>query len=415
MPWREVCYMEERLRFIAELVRGEESMGELCERFGVSRKTGYKLLQRYREHGPAGLENRSRRPHRVPWAITQAQAEAIVGLRRAHPSWGPKKLRAKLMQRAPEQQWPALSTIGDLLRRRGLSESRRRRRRAVPNPAPLSVASAPNDIWAIDFKGHFRTGDGARCDPLTVTDRFSRYLLCAQVVSPPDGAGCRAVLERLFKRYGLPRVIRSDNGAPFASLGAGALSRLSLWWVKLGIIAERIAPGKPEQNGAHERMHRTLKAETARPAAASLAAQQVRFNRFRTEFNCERPHEALGQRSPAAFYTASPRRYPARLCDARYPTAYLVRQVRSNGQIKWQGKLVFIGEVLIRETVGLKQTEDGDAEVYFGPIRLGRIDQVTGKLTRSSKPGGFKEPRGGLPSSPSSPPNSIKVLPMVPV
>src|SRR5438309_7057101 len=226
MPWREVCYMEERLRFVAALAAREDSMTELCERFGISRKTGYKLWRRYQVRGPAGLEDESRAPHRVPWAITQAHAQAIVGLRRAHPSWGPKKLRAKLVQRSPEQGWPALSTIGDLLRRSGLSAARRRRRRATPSDLPLSAARAANEVWAIDFKGWFRTGDGVRCDPLTVTDQFSRYLLCVRVVTPPNGAGCRSELERLFREYGLPRMIRSDNGAPFASLGAGGLSRL---------------------------------------------------------------------------------------------------------------------------------------------------------------------------------------------
>lgn len=385
MPWREVCYMEERLRFIVAVLADEESMTERCEQFGISRKTGYKWLTRYLELGPAGLQDRSHAPRLVPWAITQAQAEAIVGLRREHPSWGPKKLRAKLVERAPQVIWPAQSTIGDLLRREGLSTPRKRCRRASPSRDGLSTPLAANDLWAIDFKGWFRTQDRARCDPLTVSDLFSRYLLCSQVVSPPTTQACRGELERVFREYGLPRRIRSDNGPPFASVGIGGLSSLSAWWVKLGILPERIEPGQPQQNGRHERMHATLKAETAKPPAANLAAQQRRFDRFRIEFNCERPHEALGQTPPARHYTASPRPYPARLEDPVYPKDYEPRRVRSNGEIKWQGELIFIGEALIGEVIGLLENDDGDAEVYFGPLPLGRIDAVSLKLERGSR------------------------------
>lgn len=385
MPWREVCPMDERMRFILAVKAEEESMAALCEEFGVSRKTGYKWLARYRERGAAGLQDASHAPRVVPWAITQAQAEAIVGVRRAHPSWGPKKLCAKLRQRAPGQSWPAPSTIGELLRREGLSAARKRRRRAVPNPGPLGVAVSANDIWCIDFKGWFRTGDGARCDPLTVTDAYSRYLLCTRVVSAPNGECCRAELERVFREYGLPRAIRSDNGAPFASVGAGGLSRLSAWWVKLGIVPQRIDPGKPQQNGRHERMHGTLNAETATPPAASLGAQQRRFERFRAEFNHERPHEALGQTPPAQHYQRSPRSYPARLEDPAYPPDYELRRVRPNGEIKWQGEKVYISEALVSEVVGLRDTEEADAQVYFGPILLGVIDGITLKLNRGAQ------------------------------
>ncbi len=369
MPWREICPMDEKTRFIAAVLAAEESMTELCAEFGISRKTGYKWLQRYRARGPAGLYELSRAPQRVPWAITNAQAEAIVGVRRAHPSWGPKKLRVKLSERAPHELWPAPSTIGELLRRRGLTHARKRRRQAVPNPATLTVAVAANDLWCIDFKGWFRTSDDARCDPLTVSDAFSRYLLCAQVLAHPDYDGCRAQLERVFREYGLPRAIRSDNGASFASLGAGGLSRLGVWWVKLGIRPERIEPGKPQQNGRHERMHKTLKAETANPPAATLAHQQQRFDHFRHEFNHERPHEALGQSAPAKHYCASPRAYPARLDDPLYPADYEVRRVRSNGEIKWAGEKTFLSAPLIGEVVAVKETNNGDGEIYLARLR----------------------------------------------
>ena len=337
-----------------------------------------------------------------------------MGVRGAHPSWGPKKLRAKLVEWAPEQGWPAPSTIGELLHREGLSHGRKRRRRATPSASPLRTAVTANDVWCIDFKGWFRTGDGARCDPLTVSDAYSRYLLCAQALERPDYAGCRAALEGVFRECWLPRAIRSDNGAPFASLGAGGLSRLSVWWVKLGITPERIAPGKPQQNGRHERMHKTLKAETASPPAADLQAQQRRFDCFRHEFNHERPHEALGQTPPQKHYVPSSRAYPARVEDPPYPADFELRRVRSNGEIKWQGELLFIGEALIGEVIGLRENQDGDGELYFGPVGLGIIDGATLKFSRVSHSPDSKEQRGGQPPSHSSPQKCEKVLPMLP-
>lgn len=384
MPWQEVCYMDERMRFIGAVLREEDSMAALCEQYGVSRKTGYKWLSRYLEQGPAGLGDRSHAPLVVPWAITLAQREAILCLRGEHPSWGPKKLQAVLSERAPQQRWPALSTIGDLLQRQGLTRAGRRHARATPSASGLRAPIGPNDLWCIDFKGWFRTHDGARCDPLTVSDAFSRYVLCAQGVSPPAEAPCHSAMERVFKEYGLPGSIRSDNGAPFASTGAGGLSRLSVWWVKLGITPERIKPGKPQQNGRHERMHRTLKAECASPPAADQAAQQRRFDHFRHEFNYERPHEALGQTVPAAHYVPSSRPYPSRLEDPAYPADFDLRRVRSNGEIKWQGELVFTGAALTGEVVGLLENDDGNCQVYFGPVLLGLIDAVSFKLTRGT-------------------------------
>jgi len=264
-------------------------------------------------------------------------------------------------------------------------------------------------LWCIDFKGWFLTGDGARCDPLTVTDAFSRYLLCARALARPDYENCRAQLERLFREYGLPLARRSDNGVPFASLGAGGLSRLGVWWVKLGIWPERIEPGKPEQNGRHERMHRTLKAETATPPAANRAQQQGCFDRFREEFNHQRPHEALGQTAPAKHYAPSARRYPARLEAPVYPSDYQLRRVRHNGEIKWAGELIFVSLPLIGEIVGVKQTDNGDAELYFGPVPLGVIDRLTFKLKRSPR-----GRRGGLLSSPAYSPEEQKLLPILP-
>ena len=376
MPWQGVWPMELRMRLVNALMAEEDSMTALCEEYGVSRKTGYKWLTRFRAQGPVGLAERSRAPHVVPWAVSQAQREAITAMRRQHPSWGPKKLRAKLLARAPEQHWPAQSTIGDVLQREGLSQRRKRRRRATPTPTGVPPIVAPNDVWCVDFKGWFRTGDGAACYPLTVTDAFSRYLLCCRAIAP-DYAGCRRAFERLFRECCLPQVLLSDNGSPFASLAAGGLSRLSVWWIKLGITPVRIMPGQPQQNGRHERMHKTLKAETAQPPAATLAAQQRRFDDFRAEFNHERPHEALGQAVPAAVYTPAPRPYPARLADPVYASDFALRRVRSNGEIKWQGELIFIARPLVGEVIGLHEDDDGDAAVYFGPVQLGTVDGLT--------------------------------------
>ena len=380
MPWQEVCPMEARTRFVMAALEREDSMTALCEQYGISRRIGYKWLARYCQESVAGLAERPRGPHQVPWAISQAQAQAIVGLRREHPNWGPKKLHAKLTALAPQLRWPALSTIGDLLQREGLSARRKRRRKPVAERGRLRPALAPNDLWCIDFKGWFRTEDGAQCYPLTVTDAFSRYILCCRATSP-DYTGCRRQLERLFGQYGMPATILSDNGPPFASLTAGGLSLLSVWWVKLGIQLQRIVPGKPQQNGQHERMHRTLKAETAKPPAATIPEQQRRFDRFVAEFNLERPHEALSLNPPALYYTRSPRSYPARLEDPQYPAGYECRRVRSTGEIKWQGELVFIAGPLSGEVIGLSEDHEGDAHAYFGPVKLGTIDGLTLKLT----------------------------------
>jgi putative transposase len=325
-------------------------------------------------------------------------------------------------QEAARQAWPASARAklaGTEHHRRvaALAGTQPRRRCARPSASPLRTAVAPNDTWCIDFKGWFRTGDGARCDPLTLSDAYSRYLLCTKVVDAPGHADCRRELKRVFTEYGLPRVIRSDNGAPFASVGAGGLSRLSAWWVKLGITPERIEPGKPAQNGRHERMHRTLKAECASPPAANRDAQQRRFDEFRREFNHQRPHQALGQTAPGKHYSPSPRSYPlhARLEDPAYPDGYELRRVRSRGEIKWQGELVYVSEALIDEIVGLAETDDGDAEVFFGPMALGLIDGVRLKLLRPrSYPQFNGRARGAAPSR-CSPSIGEKVLPILPV
>jgi transposase InsO family protein len=281
--------------------------------------------------------------------------------------------------------WPAASTIGELLRREGLSEPRRQRRRAMPRQQPFLDVQAANDVWCADFKGWFRTADGARCDPLTITDAHSRFLLDCQIV-PPTGEGVEPRFMRAFREHGLPLAIRTDNGPPFASTGAGGLSRLSVGWLKLGIKLERIDPGQPQQNGRHERMHRTLKAETSRPPAPNLRQQQRRFDRFRQDYNQERPHEALGQTPPAQQYHASPRPYPEHIPEPWYDADHAVRQVRSTGEVKWGGDYIFISETLVGEPVGIAETEQGDWLVRFMDVELGIIDRQTKKLRRFSAP-----------------------------
>jgi putative transposase len=382
MAWRETCVLQERMSFVLAHCDGCEPMTVLCERYGISRKTGYKWLERYAAAGLDGLKDASRAPHRPGHGLAEATIEALVAVRRARPFWGPKKLRAFLRHRQPEVVWPAASTIGDVLRREGLSEPRRRRRRAVPTEQPFAAVTGPNDTWGIDFKGWFRTGDGRRCDPLTVSDAASRYLLACRIVEP-TGAGVAAVMERVLREHGLPRSLRMDNGPPFASTGAGGLTRLAVHWAKLGIVLERISPGQPQQNGRHERMHKTLKQETLRPPAGDPAAQQARFDRFRAEFNQVRPHEALGQAPPASRYRASPRPYPAAIADPEYRAEEAVRRVRSNGEIKWGGDLIFLSECLVGEPVGISETASGDWQVRFAAVPLGTIDRATRTLRRA--------------------------------
>ena len=372
--------MDQRVAFIADWLRDEWTMSDLAARYGISRKTAYKWVDRYDTDPEHGLAERSRAAKVHGRAMATAIREAIVALRQAHPRWGPKKLRAILRERHPEQPWPAASTMGDLLRREGLSERRRRPRYVVPLTQPLAAAQAPNDVWTADFKGWFRTGDGTRCDPLTIADACSRFALCCRIVAP-TAAGVRPWFERTFREYGLPRALRTDNGPPFATTGAGQLSQLAVWWLKLGIQLDRIDPGRPEQNGRHERFHLTLQQETTAPPAATVRQQQARFDRMRREFNRERPHEALGQQPPARVYVASPRPYPARLAEPWYDATHQVRRVRPTGQIKWQGELVFISEAVRREPVGLVETERGDWLVRFMHIELGRIDRRTRRFT----------------------------------
>lgn len=373
MPWSETKPMDQKMQFIVDYLRQSLDMTELCQLYGISRKTGYKWIGRYLQEGPQGLEEQSRRPGSHPKQTPEEIVEALIQVRQHHPSWGAKKLLAIVEKKHPDWALPAKSTVCEMLSRRGLVP-KKRRKRIIGHPGkPTSQILAPNDIWCADFKGQFKTGDGIYCYPLTVTDGYSRYLLGCQGLLTTSVAEAKPVFTRLFKEYGLPSRIRSDNGVPFATTTLARLSTLSAWWVRLGILPDLIEPGKPQQNGRHERMHRTLKAETTRPPAANRRAQQRKFNHFRQEFNDERPHEALDMATPASIYVPSRREMPDRLPPLEYPDRFEVRYVSGNGGIRWNKGWVNVSSTCIGEYVGLEEIDDGVWNVYFGPLKLGRL------------------------------------------
>jgi transposase InsO family protein len=376
--------MNERVKFIARYLQNEEPFVTLCEDAGISRKTGYKWVERYDEGGVVALVDRSRAPRSHPHAVEEAVIEAIVALRRRHPRWGPRKLLAILRRREPRRAWPVASTIGEILRQRGLVRPRRRRRYSAPYGERLREYAAPNAIWCADFKGHFAVGD-LRCHPLTIMDGFSRYLLRCQALTRPLFAQSRRVFELAFREFGLPQTIRTDNGPPFSTLAAGGLSRLAVWWIRLGIRPERIMPGRPDQNGRHERMHSTLKAETARPPRATFRAQQRAFDMFRREYNHERPHEALGDETPATCYAPSGRPYPRQLPHPEYPAHFRVERAYPNGVISFRDTQWYLTNCLAGELVGLEEVDDDRWKVYFGPIELGLLD------VRNAKARGYRQ------------------------
>lgn len=372
MPFKETCPMEERMALMREYATGVFAVSELCRRYGISRETFY-VWKRRRDGGDERwFEERSRAPARCPHTTPTVAVDEIVAMRHRFPRFGAKKIRGKLVEQRPSVDWPAISTIGDILKREGLIVARERRRRPVPVGEIVAGSQVPNGEWSIDFKGWFRARDGERCDPLTVEDTASRYLVETRIVEPTS-VGVRTALERIFVEVGLPAAIRSDNGSPFGSTGAGGLSSLSVWWLRLGIEPRYIRPASPQDNGRHERMHRTLKDETARPPAASKVEQQARFDAFRWHYNEERPHEALGQAPPAKHWSRPVRQLPQRLEEPWYDADHEVRRVRPPGIIKWQGEQVFIGEALAGEIVGLAELENGGHIVRFCDRNLGVI------------------------------------------
>lgn len=405
MPWKASSVMEEKLRFICEYDLGEESMTELCQRYGIARETGYVWLRRYHALGLDGLREHSRAAHRHHNQTPEELEQMVLELRQAHMPWGPRKLKRILERDEPGRRWPAASTIGMLLKREGLVVARKKRLRTAPYTEPLAHAQECNRVWCADFKGWFHTTDGQRIDPLTISDAHSRSLLRCQAVEKTNTSRVQAIFEAAFREYGMPQAIRTDNGAPFASRALAGLSRLAIWWIKLGIVPERIQAGHPEQNGRHERMHRTLKAEAAQPPADTRRQQQQALDRFRQEYNEVRPHEALGMRTPAEVYQPSPRKFPARLPEPEYPQSMLVRSVHAKGYFRWKKHDVFLTDVLWGENVGLLPENDRWFTIYFAHLPLARFDSYNLQMLPCKTSTGFYKVRAGQGETPSPAPH----------
>jgi transposase InsO family protein len=388
MPFKETCRMEERIRMLLDYETRNWSVSELCRRYGISRDTFYEWRKRKESGDREWFLDRSHAPLHCPHRVDGGIAEKVITARRRFPYLGPRKLVMVLEREAPEIAWPAASTIGDILKNAGLIARVKRRRRPLDQMRPCTPVASANDEWSTDFKGWFRTRDGQRIDPLTVSDGHTRFLIELKITAPTI-EGVEPWFERAFCDYGLPLAIRCDNGAPFGSRGAGGLTRLSAWWVKLGVEPHFIRPASPQENGRHERMHRTLKAQTSQPPAANAREQQARFDVFRRHYNEERPHEALGQRPPAEIYTRSRRTMPDRVEDPWYDADHQVRRVRSSGEIMWRGEFVFISQALVGELVGIAERETGDHVVRFSNLDIGLINR-RGLFTR------FAPPREGL-------------------
>jgi transposase InsO family protein len=381
MPWKEVKTMDERIGFISDYLNQYFTITELCKRYNISRTTGYKWIDRYIHSGPDALLNRSRKPHHSPTKTPDEIENEILNLRSKHPSWGAKKLLWRMEKDHPDWTLPANSTTSLILKRNGCVKKRRRSMKRFHPGRPMCPIMESNDTWTADFKGQFKTRDGIYCYPLTIADQYSRYLLACDGLLSTRHIPAKPVFKRLFEVYGLPKRIRTDNGNPFASIALGRLSRLSVWWIRLGIMPELIEPGHPEQNGIHERMHRTLKQETVIPPAKDLKKQQERFDQFRNEFNYDRPHEGLDMNPPSEIYQPSLRHMPKKLPQVEYPSHFEVRLVSKNCGIRWKDSWrkgrVCVSHLLAGEYVGLEEVDNGLWNVYFGPVWLGRLDEKT--------------------------------------
>lgn len=380
MPWKELSAMEQRMELITDWLKDDYTVVELGRIYGVSRKTVYKWLGRYHNDKLNALTERDRAPLNHPNATPAEIVDLIVKAKLTHQRWGPKKILARLEREHPERPWPALSTMSEILNRHGLVQHRHPRHHTPPYTEPFRLCSEPNTVWSADYKGQFRLGNGRLCYPLTISDNYSRYLLGCRALLHPRYEETQPWFEWTFREYGLPGAIRTDNGTPFASVAVGGLSRLSVWWIKLGIIPERIELGEPQQNGRHERMHRTLKEAAVTPPRDNLTQQQRVFDRFQSEFNNERPHEALGQRTPASVHQRSPRDYPAKLPEIEYDRDTVVRHIHTSGCMKWQGDLIYVSENLCGEDIGLRRISGHEWEMRFSFHPLGIFDESTGKI-----------------------------------
>lgn len=380
MPWMTETPVTLRQDFIRDVKRGHLSFSEVCERYRISRKTGYKWYERNELTGPEGLEDRSRRPDSHPNQTPSQVVKELLRVRRER-GWGARKVLQIVGERHPSWKLPHLSTVYDIFRREGVAIKKRRRHRRPGHPGrPTTKVTGPNQVWSADFKGQFRMGNGEYCYPLTLTDNHSRFLLCCQGLRSTNLDDTKAVMEKVFREYGLPERIKTDNGAPFASEALGRLSRLSAWWLSLGIKPELIEPGRPEQNGRHERMHRTLKEDTTRPPGSGLRSQQRKFDEFTRTYNFERPHESLNLKTPADFYQKSTRKMPSKPGVFQYPGHYEVRLVSGNGGIRWNNQWVNVSSVIMGEHVGLEFIEHGIWNVYYRNFLLGRLHEKHGRI-----------------------------------
>jgi putative transposase len=380
MPWNETHIMDQKVQMISDHLTGNYCPTELSRIYGVSRKTIYKWLNRYAQDPQQGLADRCRAPYTRPNAVPEPVKQTIIKTKLKYPHFGPKKVMRYLRRQYPNRYWPADSTAGVILASAGLVRRRRRKARVAPNAQPFACCNAPNSVWSADYKGDFKLGDRSRCYPLTVSDNYSRYLLACQGLPNTCYEHARAVFERIFYQYGLPQAIRIDNGAPFASTAFGGLSRLSAWWVRLGIRPERIEKGKPNQNGRHERMHRSLKDGAINPARFSIKAQQIAFEQYRQEYNNIRSHESLKNQVPADVYRSSNRPIPGKLADIVYPADFKVRKVRYKGDIKWQGQKFYLSQILAKQPIGFKQTTENRWRIYYSFYLLGYWNQRKQKL-----------------------------------
>jgi len=383
MPWKVLSQMELKMQLVRDWNEKHMNVTDLAQKFKISRPTVYKWLQRHEQLGVEGLKEVSRAPKHSPYRTAGEIVDLIVAEKLKNRKWGPRKIRAHVKREHPELSIPAVSTVGYWLKKEGLVQKRKKRPHVPPYTQPFYGCEASNDTWSIDYKGQFFMKNGCICYPLTITDNYSRFLLGCEALEGPRYEPTRRSIESIFRQYGLPDAIRTDNGVPFAGKGIGGLSRLTVWWILLGIIPERIGKGCPHENGRHERMHRTLKEEALSPVAADLKAQQEAFDRFRYEYNTLRPHESLGDGVPHEHYTKSTRPYVENPHPPEYGHDYTVRQVRHSGEIKFAGRMIYVSELLSGLPVGLKETDDGLWKLCFSFYTLGSLDLKKNRVIRN--------------------------------
>jgi transposase InsO family protein len=383
MPWKVINHMDLKNQFVTDRIKEHFSITDLSQKYGISRPTVYKWLERYEQFGINGLKEQSRAPKNCPHRTNEKIVNLVIQEKLKNRKRGPRKVRAQLKCRYPEIHFPATSTIAYWLKKEGLVEKRKKRLHVPPYSEPFNDCHAPNDVWSIDYKGQFYMQNNRVCYPATLSDNFSRYLLDCKALEGPRYAPTKKVLIEAFREYGLPEAIRSDNGTPFAGKCIGGLSRLSIWFIQLGIIPERIKKGCPQENGRHERMHRTLKSDALDEVARNLKEQQERFDIFRQDYNNERPHESLNDQTPSEFYKKSNRPYVERPHSLEYGYDYTIRQVRHSGEIKFKGRMFFITQLLTDQPVGLKEIADGIWQLQYSFYILGSVDLRKNKIIRN--------------------------------